>query len=477
MSSIAAATLLALSLTSFAQEAAPPAVPPPAAPQESTPARPDVVLVVIDTLRPDHLELYGYAKPTSPFLKELGARAAVFERAYSSSSWTAPATASVMTGLYPTGHGVVDGKFAHERAGRRGANAAEPAAENSPAPEKLVLNAIPDRIDTVAERFRAAGYVTIGRAANINVDAVMGFAQGFDHFECKSQANADALSDGLLAPDSPLKQEKPTFLYLHFNDAHEPYAARRPWYKPERDPASDRKARYDSEIRAIDEQLRKLHDALGWSRDTILVIVSDHGEEFQEHGRTGHRFSLHYELNHVAMLAAGPGIEPRRIGVTASLVDVLPTLCELAGLEAGAGGLDGISLAPLLRSADAAAPAAVAERTLFAHRGDRSQKPAQHLWAAQSDRYRMIQLGPRKLPLFYDVAADPLEAHDLAAEAADSPDLRGPFEALRAALDRFRARGIPPPEATGEITIDDATYEELKKLGYTGGGDPEKGDK
>src|SRR6185436_14206511 len=100
-------------------------------------------------------------------------------------------------------------------------------------------------------------------------------------------------------------------------------------------------------IRAIDDQVQKLHDALDWSRDTILFVVSDHGEEFMEHGGTGHRPTLYYELNHVLMLVVAPGITPRRIATNVSLVDVLPTLLDLAGLPAISGG-DGASLRPLL---------------------------------------------------------------------------------------------------------------------------------
>src|SRR5262249_22986641 len=109
-------------------------VPSAALAAQDEPRRPNVVLIVLDTTRPDHLGWSGYARPTTPFLKELGARAAVFDHAFSSSSWTAPSTASVMTGLYPTGHGVTDGMFAHVRDEKSNPDPAEA--------EKLVLNAI-----------------------------------------------------------------------------------------------------------------------------------------------------------------------------------------------------------------------------------------------------------------------------------------------------------------------------------------------
>ncbi len=426
--------------------------------QDAEPAkRPNVVLVVIDTLRPDHLELHGYGRSTAPFLNELGARAAVFDRALSASSWTAPATASVMTGLYPTSHGVTDGMMAHEQA-------VENAKKRHPdRPVKLELNAIPQRVATIAELFREAGYRTIGRSSNVNVDEVMGYTQGFDGFENRSKAHADELTDGLIESAGSLTRAGPVFLYLHLNDVHMPYERRAPAYAPPVDSEREDVARYDSEIRAVDDQLRKLHDALGWAHDTVLLICSDHGEEFMEHGQKGHRFSLHYELNRVLFLVAGPGIAPRRVEVGASLVDVLPTLVELAGLPAS-DGREGVSLAPLLREpADAAPPAKLLDRPLFAHRGERRRK--EHLWGVQRGNLRMIALGNQS-PALYDFVADPGETKDLAALVEGDPALRRRYDDLLKALDSFRSRGIPKPEATGEVILDDAKLEELRALGY-----------
>jgi len=432
-----------------------------AAPATPAPPVPNVVLIVIDTLRPDYLELHGAAWTAAPFLHELGRSAAVFDHAFSSSTWTAPSAASVMTGLYPTDHGVVDGMMAHRRKLRE-------AGDVEVEPEKLVLNAIPERIETIAEAFQSAGYRTIARTANLNVDAPMGFAQGFRDFECRRSANASDLTRELLDGAASLSSMRPLFLYLHFNDTHEPYQRRAPWYKRDPDPERDTVARYVSEIRAVDDQIRRLHAALGWSRDTILLVCSDHGEEFNDHGGTGHRPTLYYELNHVLMMIAAPGVTARRVGANVSLVDVLPTLVDLAGLPASdsSGAHDGVSLRPLLFGvADEPPPASFVERPVFCHRGSRLDK--NYWWGVGLGRYRLTQWGDQVTRLF-DFAADPGEKENLALGfmVARRPEVKPVLDRMLATLAAFRAKGIPAAEATTEITLDDAALEHLRELGY-----------
>ena len=150
-------------------------------------SRPNVVVIVIDTLRADHLPLYGYAHPTTPFLSELARDGIVFDRAYSTSSWTAPATASLFTSLYPFQHGVVTGMVATLRARRL-----DPT---------ITLNAIPGEATTLPEIMRRAGYRTFGVADNLNICAAEGFDQGFDEFRSYNDRGAAAVN-APLAPAS-----------------------------------------------------------------------------------------------------------------------------------------------------------------------------------------------------------------------------------------------------------------------------------
>ncbi|RMH03694.1 MAG: hypothetical protein D6702_05240 [Planctomycetota bacterium] len=419
-----------------------PAAAPPAG--RAADPRPDVVLVMLDTLRPDHLQLYGYEKETSPFLAELGASSAVFERAISSSSWTAPAVTSILTGLYPTGHGIIEGFLAFLRRDQRGQG------------EILPLNRLPEDVATLPLLLRDAGFATWGLAANLNVGPEIGLDRGFEHFEQLRKADAAAIRARLEALRSEIEAEaRPRFLYLHFMDPHEPYHRRRPWYEKQRGTVQDAAARYDSEIRFLDENLGALYRELGWERDTLLVIVSDHGEEFREHGRTGHEFSLYGELNRVVFLVRPPGgMAGRRIDSRVSLIDVAPTVLALAGVPVPAG-LDGMNLAPLI-DGQADAPAAFAGRTLFAHRWQVLPEKA-HLWAAVRGDEKLIA-GPDGLE-FYDLAADPGEhddryRRDLPAAAA-----------LLQALARFRGRGFRSTEKV-EIGSDPALVQELQALGY-----------
>jgi arylsulfatase A-like enzyme len=424
--------------------------PPPPAPVEDDP-RPDVVVILLDTLRPDAMQTYGAEKETSPFLLELGSTAAVFERALSTSSWTAPAVTSVMTGLYPTEHGIIEGFLAFLRREQKGGA------------EVLPLNRLPEDLRTMPQLFSAAGYRTWGIATNLNVGPEIGLDRGFDRFEQIRKGDAAEVAaqmgewrDDLLAPGAP------DFVYLHFMDVHEPYHKREPWYEKQRGTVQEMRERYDSELRYLDEQLRGLYEDFGWAEDTLLVVISDHGEEFREHGQMGHEFTLYDELNRIVLLVRPPGgMEGRRVPTSVSLIDVLPTTLALAGVEVPPG-LEGMSLAPLIQG-QRDAPAAFERRTLFAHRFQVLPEPL-HLWAAVRGSEKLIA-GPSGMEL-YDLAADPGEQQDLFGASPERA------EALRQALAEFRQRGFRQVEKV-EVVADEALSAELAELGYLEGGEDE----
>lgn len=419
-------------------------------PRTPAPAeRPDVVLVLFDTFRPDYLGRNGYRRTTAPFLEDLMTRSAVFENAYSTSSWTAPATGSVFTSLYPTRHGVIEGFLANRQRSRT-------------LEQRIVLNRLPAEVPTLPELLSAAGYATFGLASNINVGDEIGFDRGFDRFERLTDRSAERLAAKLESWREDLERG-PSFVYLHFNDVHEPYDPRAPWYEESDDELARMISAYDSEISFLDRALEKLYRDFGWDRNTLLMIVSDHGEEFKDHGKLGHGFSLWNELMRVLMVVSGPdlGIPAREVKTHVSLVDVVPTILDLLGLEVP-DGRDGRSLAPLLaETPSAGAVRELEKRTIFAHRirhRARAGKETQHMWAAVRGPWKLIDKpGGKRL---YHLERDPAEKDPVGREHRK---LRA---RLVAELEAFRAGGFRTGGEQTEVEIDQKTYEQLKTLGY-----------
>jgi arylsulfatase A-like enzyme len=381
-------------------------------------APPDVVVVLVDTLRADQLGVYGADPSPSPYLDGLASQGAVFDTAWSTSSWTAPSTASVFTGAYPLQHGVVMGFKASSA-------------------RRITLNAIPDSRVVLPEVFQDAGYTTLGLASNPNVCQDMGFDQGFDRFHSETNAPADELFRRLRRWWRAAEQ--PRFVYLHINDVHYPYGT-----------GGEPQDLYRGEIAHLDAQLAELHDDLGWD-DAKLLVISDHGEEFGDHGGTKHDFSLYRELNRVVFVAHGPGVQAGRPAANVSLVDVLPTLCGWTGVPCPAGG-QGQDLSPAL------AGGAVNDAAVFAHRLD--YNGAQALWSVVAGDRRLIQ-GPQGAEL-YAVAADPTEEDDLSAA---EPQTVGSLTEVLTAFQQLEGAG---DEGQRTLEHDDATDAMLRELGYVG---------
>ncbi len=415
--------------------------------------RPNVVVMLLDTLRPDFLGVYGAKTEPAPFLGELAKQSVVFDNALSTSSWTAPATASLFTGLYPPEHTVVQGFRAH-----RGLIEKMKAEGHT----DLEVNRMPKDLDTLPEVFRGAGYRTFGLAANINIGDAIGFSRGFDRFERIIQAPAEEILKKVAGWRKEIVRAKPFFLYLHFNDAHTPYHQRRPFYQYSADPREDARARYRSEISYLDATLQKIWQLPGLRENTVLLVVSDHGEEFWERGGTKHGPTLFSELNRVVMMAHGPsaGIAPSRVVENVSLIDVLPTLAELAGIDVKTER-EGSSLAPLLAMADGAAPPRrFHERCLFAHRMFSSIRNVA-VWSVTCGHLKLIDWWGDRHKL-YDHREDPGDLYDL-SETRQKTAAR-----LSDRLARFKDRMSRPEHAaaTTEIALDETLLEQLRTLGY-----------
>ena len=251
---------------------------------------------------------------------------------------------------------------------------------------------------------------------------------------------------------------------MHFNDVHEPYQERSPWYEEQGNQLDNQVAAYDSEISFLDSVLETLYRDLSWDRNTLLVVVSDHGEEFMEHGRVGHQLSLYDELTRVVIGFFGSDLAlPPRLddSVNISLIDVVPTILDFIGLDQPPG-VDGRSLLPFLQheQASEATYRRFAKRPLLAHRSHhraRQGLPERHIWS--------VILGPWKLiefpsgPKLFNLEDDPEETIDVRMEN------QGAVDYLEGILDKAQAEEFRSTD-TEQVEIDEATLENLKSLGY-----------
>jgi arylsulfatase A-like enzyme len=425
------------------------------------PATPNVVLVVIDTLRRDHLSGLGHERPTSPRLDELMEESVLFENLVSTSSQTVPAVASLLTGLYPSETSV-------QYYGKKSSFDGErPWSEVGPHFDASLTS--------LAERLRDAGYRTAAVVSNPWLKPEFGFDQGFETYVSLDCGDACDGKDVVRESLSWLEREtspSPFFLYLHFMDVHNPYRKkditervfvekrgidryRNGPVPPELRPRDLEymKALYDEGIlRAdghLDRFLRELERHSAPER-TLLVIVSDHGDEFAEHGGLGHGTTLYEELVGSFLLIRYPAkLPPARVSREASLVDVAPTileLLELDGLGAPYSG-SGQSLLPWL---EVGVPGAD-ERVIFSELGS--------LKSARRGVFKLIldlDDGRREL---YQLSSDSAETENVWTEHEEIA------KDLARRLSRFvaNARG---PGGGGGRPIDEELRERLRALGY-----------
>ncbi len=339
------------------------------------------ILISIDTLRADHLGLYGYPRPTSPFLDSLARRATVFEEAYAQFPSTLVSHMSMLTGLYPREHGVF--------------------------PPNSVL---PSKVETLPEVFQRNGFRTAGFTEGGFVSGRYGFRRGFDVFNSQERSRkADRLIERTFRQGGDflesLGPQDRFFLFLHTYAVHAPYDAPRRyqdlfWHGPpppgairpagpalnrwdltgERppEPVLDRlRAQYDAGIRQTDDVLRGFFaeiERLGLADDVTVVITADHGEEFHDHGRFNHT-QLYRETLHVPLLVIHPDADaPVRHGGVVQLIDLAPTLCELARVKPR-GRTSGASLALRIGAPSPPSPGTAWGETLG---GERSVYRGEH---------------------------------------------------------------------------------------------------
>jgi len=410
------------------------------------PKLPNVVLITIDTLRADRLPFHANVG-TAPFLADLAERSVVFERCWAASSWTAPSTASLFAGVYPLQHGLQMGiKVTKEQARKN---------------ETLRLNQLPADLQTVPELMKSLGYSTYGVTDNINICEKMGFARGFDRFKNSIYRGAEHVNYELSRWNDEIRSAEPFFVYLHYMDPHAPYHSREPWF--EANPSPDLHARnlprYDSEISYVDQHIRLACEALGVGDDTVVIVVADHGEEFGDHGGSGHDFKLYSELTHVPLVIHQPGVDPvrHRVAANVSLVDVLPTLRSILGV-AESDQDEGMDLTRHYRSDEAPEP-----RHIFSMRASETASATVEKHAVIFENHKYILSTPAGRQELFDLAADPGEKQNL---ARTMPELA---LAMRSQLTTFqRSARRWKPETVG-LEFDEEQLEALEQLGYVGG--------
>lgn len=434
-------------------------------PDRPTPPR-NVLMIYIDTIRADHMSLYGYHRPTTPHIERFAATATTFERAKTPSSWTRASFASYFTGLLPSVHGCED------RDGFVDAG-----------------------LMTLAESFKAKGFATAGIYANDNVAAGLGFDQGFDLYEhppARSGYRADGdkvtgaaeMNERIMQwfrEDRP--DDQPWLLFLLYIDPHDPYLPHREhsfgepmtraprgarYFLKKWDKAKEKKSRaqverdiihlYDSEIAFVDRHVGAVLDtleALGLADDTLVIVSADHGEGLWDHeDYRSHGHLVYEEQVHVPLLVRWPGVTPAglRVSEPVPVMGVYGLLAHAYGL-AGAGDQQSGDLYPWFTGAGEAAPLFVEERL-----------DTVDMKVVLDGKWKLIDDRGRERVELYDLEADPDELTDL---AEDEPErVARMLELLarqEAANDAVRA-GLE--FEGGEAALSEQEKAGLRALGY-----------
>jgi choline-sulfatase len=396
---------------------------------------PNLLLVTIDTLRADHVGAYGYGLASTPVLDALARRGARFEHAESAVPLTGPSHSTILTGLYPPGHGVRDN----------------------------VNFVLEPGHPTLATRLKRLGYRTAAFVGAYPVAASLGFAQGFDDFEegfhvspvpgQGAERPGNEVADSAIAWLAKVDRARPFFLWMHLYDPHAPYKPPPPYSE------RFRERPYDGEIAFADAQIGRVLQALGSGgrdKSTLVIAVADHGESLGEHGEATHAVLIYEATLRIPFIVAGPGVPGGRVvHERVATVDIVPTALGLLGLPPPPG-LPGRDLRPAL-AGERLHGEPVYSESLFGRLNCR--------WSS----LRSWTEGDWKLingaePELYDLGRDPDETQDRAAQE------RGRVERMRQALGAALARMAPGGDNAHAVALSPEQQERLRSLGYAGGG-------
>lgn len=432
------------------------------------PEGPNIVFIVVDCMRYDHLRCFGYPRNTSPTIDGLAKDGIVFHAAYANAPWTKPSVASIFTGLYPEMHSAVTMK-----------------------------SILPDQALTISEVLKNRGYETIFlEGGNYYFNTVFNFKQGFDfyHREEFLTASGAVLTEKLLS----IFSKKPTrkyFAYIHYMDAHMPYNKSKynNLFSEKKgllfeagdwgiEAQNIRKmlsknilsqqdtnyfvAIYDGQIRLIDDNIKEIIHSLKENNlfdDTIIIVTADHGEEFLDHNNLEHGHTLYNELLHVPLIIFWPKMKHLEIGMPVNLIDLFPTLLEIAGAENhGTYAVPGQSLLKIMNgfTQDKRSPV-FASATLY---GDEKycliNKKKKLIVNTFDKRNKEILVGRSNTAdiELYDLSADPHEKNNIKdTEPQSAQQFINELQKLRNSFTSLQ---------NTETVIDQKLKENLKSLGY-----------
>jgi arylsulfatase A-like enzyme len=427
----------------------------------------NVLLIVVDTLRFDHVGCYGHPRDTSPAIDRLASEGVRFERAYATAPWTKPSVASMITGLYPSAHGA-----------------------------NLLESTVDESLRTLAEILRDRGYATGGVVSHAMLTTRRGFAQGFEIYRegdarghrYVSTPGVTSKAIGLL--DRFSQEERPFFLFVHYFDPHYSFVRhpgigfaeadagrlsgnetvhelRSMLHELTEDELRFLRDLYDEEIRFTDEGIDRLLAQvweLGLDANTLIVVTADHGEEFRERGWLGHTRSLYEELLRVPLIVRVPGAaaRARTVSEPVSLVSLTPTILELIGIDPGDIRFQGESLAAQIQGG-----AAVRPGTIFAEVDYRAGDLELPIKRAQK---KAIIKG--RFKLIRDDSTGGIEVYDLERDAGEQKDLSGLHPRLKGELHHMletTLQRVRKGAAEGGVReLSEEELEQLRGLGYLG---------
>ena len=443
-----------------------------------TQKRPNVIFILIDALRADHLSSYGYPRETSPYIDSIAREGVLFSNAISAAPWTTPSVMSIFTSVSPSVHGVV--RIA------------------------LELGVLSDDFTTLAERLLGNDYETAGIISNPWLDKNWKLNQGFKTYEMVDWNDARKVTSKALSwldkrPTNPFflswvysKPSIPFFLYLHYMDVHPPYdTIPSPYNKAfleKKDIISDRKLTeeeinkipeywgvrdlqktdlnyymtlYDQEILFADAEIKKLMDkldGLGLLKNAIIVITADHGVEFLEHGGWDMGKNLHDENLHVPLIIKLPSKLPRNYIIDNQIrsIDIMPTLLGILDIPVP-NNINGENLTPLIYQKG--------QLNLDAFSEAMDSDPFNYIKSLRTERFKMIYDTNTKDAWLYDLETDPKESVNLTQNDIFNNQFERVFNLLNANIETNNRLKKHYKERRS-VELNEEMKEDLKSLGY-----------
>ncbi len=442
--------------------------------QVQKPAGPNILFIVVDSLRPKSLGYNGYPKNTSPFIDQLSRQGILFKNAYSNAPWTKPSVASMFTSQYPSIHGVT-----------------------------AFRSSLPSGCLTLAEILRNNGYDTaFFNENNFQLFEFFNFAQGFNQYS--SHLSTEELTGSFLSYLTE-HQDKRFFAYLHYMTPHQPYKKNK--YTEQfvkKDPVffdnmtyemlrqsehntlveikrliSDEKlrddhrhylqSRYDSEVRLADENIQKIVSALEDQKilkETVIILTADHGEEFWEHGNYEHGHSLYNELLHVPLMLVGEQFTPTEIADQVQLIDIFPTVLELAKVQCdglvqqGRGLFEVIEGRGQPRDVFAGYTLYGNEKYCLIHDNIKLIFDTGKMKKSTKVFNTFFKSSEEESFAFYDIEKDPYEKNKISTAETEKKK----FSMLKKRLKTFKDNTDQSQKQ--EVLIDDSLKKKLSTLGY-----------